>query len=62
VSCRQRKKNDPVAEALLLQKYKGLVFHDPNSENDFCIWGQTWSSIVGEEIDSSCSEYVQLME
>jgi hypothetical protein len=24
-----RKKNDPVMEALLLQKYTGLVFHDP---------------------------------
>ena len=35
-----RKKNDCVLEALLLQKYKGLVFHDPNSENDFCIWHQ----------------------
>ena len=34
-----RKKNDPVAEAMLLQKYEGLVFHDPDSENDFCIWG-----------------------
>jgi hypothetical protein len=33
-----RKKNDCVLEALLLQKYKGLVFHDPNSGNDFCIW------------------------
>ncbi len=34
------KKNDCVLEALLLQKYKGLVFHDPNSGNDFCIWHQ----------------------
>ncbi len=30
-----RKKNDCVSEALLLQKYKGLVFHDPNSGNIF---------------------------
>ena len=35
-----RKNNDVVAEAQLLQKYKGLVFHDPNSKNDFCIWVQ----------------------
>ncbi len=35
-----RKKNDCVLEALLLQKYKGVVFHDPNSGNDFCIWHQ----------------------
>jgi hypothetical protein len=32
-----RKKNDFVSEALLLQKYKGLVFHEPDSGNDFCI-------------------------
>jgi hypothetical protein len=35
-----RKKNDCVSEALLLKKYKGLVFHDPDSGNDFCIWHQ----------------------
>jgi hypothetical protein len=35
-----RKKNYFVLEALLLQKYKGFVFHDPNSGNDFCIWHQ----------------------
>ncbi len=35
-----RKKNDCVLEALLLQKYEGLVFHDPDSGNDFCIWHQ----------------------
>ena len=33
-----RKKNDCVSEALLLQKYKGLVFHDPDSGHDFSIW------------------------
>jgi hypothetical protein len=33
-----RKKNDCVSEALLLQKYKGLVFRDPDSGNDFSIW------------------------
>ncbi len=35
-----RKKNDCMSEVLLLQKYKGLVFHDPDSGNDFCIWHQ----------------------
>jgi hypothetical protein len=35
-----RKKNDCVAEAQLLAKYKGLVFHDPNSEKSFLIWEQ----------------------
>ena len=35
-----RTKNDCVSEALLLQKYRGLVFHDPDSKNDFCIWKQ----------------------
>ena len=33
-----RKKNDCVSEVLLLQKYTCLVFHDPDSGNDFCIW------------------------
>ena len=33
-----RKNNDCVSETLLLQKYKGLVFRDPDSDNDFCIW------------------------
>ena len=33
-----RKKNDCVSETLLLQKYKVLVFRDPDSDNDFCIW------------------------
>ncbi len=35
-----RKKNDCVSKALLLQKYKGLVFHDLDSGNDFSIWHQ----------------------
>ena len=35
-----RKKNDPVAEARLLQKYKKLVFHDPDTGNTFSIWDQ----------------------
>ena len=32
-----RKHNDVVAEAQLLQKYRGLVFHDPDKDNGFCI-------------------------
>jgi hypothetical protein len=32
-----RRKNDCMLEGLLLQKYKGLVFHYPNSGNDFSI-------------------------
>ena len=35
-----RKKNDCVLETLLLFHYKGLVFCDPDSVNDFCIWKQ----------------------
>jgi hypothetical protein len=35
-----RKKNDCVLEALSLQKYRGLVFHESDSGNDFCIWHQ----------------------
>ncbi len=42
-----RKKNDCVLEALLLQKYKGLVFHDPNSGNDFCIRHQNMEYRLG---------------
>jgi hypothetical protein len=33
-----RKNNDVVAEARLLQKYRGLVFHDPDTDNGFCIY------------------------
>ena len=29
-----------MAEAQLLQKYRGLVFHDPNTDNGFCIYDQ----------------------
>jgi hypothetical protein len=35
-----RKKNNCVSEALLLQKFEGLVFHDPDSGHDFSIWQQ----------------------
>ncbi len=35
-----RKKNDCVAEAQLLAKYKGLVFRDPNLGKSFSIWEQ----------------------
>jgi hypothetical protein len=57
-----RRKNDCVLEALLLQKYNSLVFHDPDFGNDFCIWHQTWSIVRGEEMDGSCLEYVRKME
>ncbi len=43
-----RKKNDCVSEALLLQKYKDLVFHDPNSRNDFFIWQQNMEFCRGK--------------
>jgi hypothetical protein len=33
-----RKKNDPVAEAKLIAKYKGLVFCDPDTGNAFTVW------------------------
>jgi len=35
-----KKKNDCVSETLLFQKYKGLVFHDPDTDNGFCIYDQ----------------------
>jgi hypothetical protein len=35
-----RKNNDIVAEARLLQKYRSLVFHDPDTDNGFCIYDQ----------------------
>jgi hypothetical protein len=35
-----RKKNDCVAEAQLLAKYKGLVFRDPDTGKSFLIWEQ----------------------
>ncbi len=44
-----RKKDDCVSEALLLQKYKGLVFHDPDSGNYFCIWHQNMEYHWGRE-------------
>ena len=33
-----RMKNDPVAEAMLLQKYKNLVFNDPDTKSTMAIW------------------------
>jgi hypothetical protein len=42
-----RKKHDCVSEALLLQKYKGLVFHDPNSGHDFNIWHNNMEFLHG---------------
>jgi len=44
-----RKKNDTVAEARLLQKYRGLVFHDPNTDNGFCIYDQNMEFHRGRE-------------
>ncbi len=35
-----RKKNDCVAKAQLLAKYKGLVFRDPDTGKAFLIWEQ----------------------
>jgi hypothetical protein len=35
-----QKKNDCVAGAQLLAKYKGLVFRGPGSEKSFLIWEQ----------------------
>jgi hypothetical protein len=32
-----KEKNDSIAEACLLQKYKGLVFVDPDSKNTFSV-------------------------
>jgi hypothetical protein len=29
-----------VVEAQLLQKYRGLVFYDPDTDNGFCIYDQ----------------------
>ena len=41
--CRNRKKNDPVAEATLLQKYKNLVFRDPDPPNKiFRVYDENW--------------------
>ncbi len=34
-----RRTNDVVAEACLIQKYKSLVFHDPDTGNTFLIYG-----------------------
>jgi hypothetical protein len=59
----RQKNNDVVAETQLLQKYKGLVFHDPDTDNGFCIYDQNMeSSVKGEEMDGLCLECVQLMQ
>ncbi len=42
-----RKKNDCVAKAQLLAKYKGLVFRDPDSEKSFSIWEQNMEFFRG---------------
>jgi hypothetical protein len=41
------KENDCVAEAQLLAKYKGLVFHDPNSGKSFSIREQNMEFFRG---------------
>ena len=38
-----RNKNDSIAEARLLQKYKGLVFVDPDSKNTFSVCNKNMS-------------------
>jgi hypothetical protein len=35
-----RRTNDAVAETRLIQKYKSLVFHDPDTGNTFLIYDQ----------------------
>ncbi len=45
---RKHKKNDCVAEAQLLAKYKGLVFCDPDSEKSFFDLGAKYGVPPGE--------------
>ncbi len=42
-----QKKNDFVAEAQLLAKYKGLVFRDPDTGKSFSIWEQNMEFRLG---------------
>ena len=35
--------NDPVAEAQLLEKYKNLVFHDPDNDTTYTYMTKIWS-------------------
>jgi hypothetical protein len=49
-----RRTNDAVAEARLIQKYKSLVFHYPNSGNIFSIYDQYMEFHQGKAMDGSC--------
>ncbi len=46
-----RNKNDSIAEAHMLQKYKGLVFVDPDSKNTFSVCDKIWSIAGGRGMD-----------
>ncbi len=50
----------------MLQKYKGLVFHAPDSGNDFCIWNQNMEYHQGRGngwfLLGVCAEYVVEVE
>jgi hypothetical protein len=56
-----RKKNDCVTEAQLLAKYKGLVFHDPDTGKHFPFGTKIWSFVEGEEMDGLLLVSVQMM-
>jgi hypothetical protein len=42
-----RRTNDEVAEARLIQKYKSLVFYDPDTGNTFLIYDQNMEFCQG---------------
>jgi hypothetical protein len=56
-----RKRNDCVARAQLLAKYKGLVFHNPNSGKSFSIWEHNME-FQGEVMDGSLLVFVLKMK
>ncbi len=56
-----QKKNDCVAEAQLLAKYKGLVFCDSDSEKSFSIWEQNMEFRRGRGNDGSWLLFVLMM-
>ncbi len=58
-----RKKNDCVAEAQLLAKYKGLVFRDPDTGKSFSIWEQNMEFRRGRGVmDGSLLVFVLMMK
>ncbi len=57
-----RFKNDSVTEARLLQKYKGLVFSDPDNNKYIQSLRKTWSIDRGVEMDGLLLLSVQRME